>query len=341
MNRCRKGRFRSLPDPFRRFGLANNGSDNVWREADSLGSLLRQLRREQGLTQSGLGITVGLPQHTVSRNENAFTYNMTVDTLSRHVSGLGLCLGAIDSITGLPPLELITADDGSCLLGTQLRGLRRRRGLTQTAFSAIAGWPQGVVSRVERTAGSGLRVETLQTFLSATHHVLGFLKSGLVIQPVAAAGCNPEGASQCRPRSRPVTISSSKLSTKRRFVPIEFLKDSGQDVSMVRPRTRNECSAVPRPCPFISCKYHMYLDVHPKTGSVKLNFPHLAPEEMPPGASCALDMAERRPVTVQELGVLMNLTAERIREMVGAGLLRLDAGDITQHDALAVAVDDY
>ena len=35
-----------------------------------------------------------------------------------------------------------------------------------------------------------------------------------------------------------------------------------------------------------------YLDVLP-SGSVKTNFPHLAPHEMNPALSCALDVAER------------------------------------------------
>ena len=42
---------------------------------------------------------------------------------------------------------------------------------------------------------------------------------------------------------------------------------------------------------FISCKHHLYLDVNPETGSIKLNFPHLEPWEML--ESCSLDVAER------------------------------------------------
>ena len=39
-----------------------------------------------------------------------------------------------------------------------------------------------------------------------------------------------------------------------------------------RPKLRSECATGPRPCLFVSCKYHLYLDVNPRTGSVKLNF---------------------------------------------------------------------
>src|SRR5208337_2271584 len=49
-----------------------------------------------------------------------------------------------------------------------------------------------------------------------------------------------------------------------------------------RPATRADCSAVPRPCPFVSCRHNLYLDVSKDTGSILLNFPSAEPEEMPP-----------------------------------------------------------
>jgi hypothetical protein len=47
-----------------------------------------------------------------------------------------------------------------------------------------------------------------------------------------------------------------------------------------RPRTRGECRDAERPCPFVACKHHLYLDVNPETGSLKLNFPDLEPWEL-------------------------------------------------------------
>lgn len=77
-----------------------------------------------------------------------------------------------------------------------------------------------------------------------------------------------------------------------------------------RPRTRAECEDGPRPCPWCSCKYHLYLDVDPETGSIKLNFPHLEPWEL--AESCALDVAERGGIILEELGAIVNLTRERV-----------------------------
>lgn len=41
------------------------------------------------------------------------------------------------------------------------------------------------------------------------------------------------------------------------------------------PATRAACRDMPRPCPFVSCERHLYLDVHPETGAIKVNFPGL------------------------------------------------------------------
>ena len=80
-----------------------------------------------------------------------------------------------------------------------------------------------------------------------------------------------------------------------------------------RPRSRAECKNEPRPCPYVSCRYHLYLDVSPRTGSIKLNFPDLEVWEL--GETCALDVAERGGVTVEHLGAMLNVTRERIRQL--------------------------
>lgn len=88
-----------------------------------------------------------------------------------------------------------------------------------------------------------------------------------------------------------------------------------------KPQSRTECSTGIRPCPFVSCKHHLYLDVNPETGSIKLNFPHLDVWEM--GETCSLDVAERGGITLEEVGEIMNLTRERIRQVEVRGLVKL------------------
>ncbi len=96
-----------------------------------------------------------------------------------------------------------------------------------------------------------------------------------------------------------------------------------REVDAQRPRSRADCATGPRPCMFISCKHHLYLDVNPSTGSIKLNFPDKEIWEM--AETCALDVADRGGITLEEVGAIMNLTRERIRQVETRGLLKLRA----------------
>lgn len=88
----------------------------------------------------------------------------------------------------------------------------------------------------------------------------------------------------------------------------------GADGPYERPKTRADCARVPRPCPYVACKYNLYLDVT-DTGSIIKNFPHLEPDQMPADQSCALDLAERGPMTLEDIATVTNLTRERIRQV--------------------------
>jgi hypothetical protein len=90
------------------------------------------------------------------------------------------------------------------------------------------------------------------------------------------------------------------------------------ELNQTRPRTRADCVNSPRPCVFVSCKYNLYLDVNPETGSIKLNFPDKEIWELE--YTCALDVAEKGGITLEEVGEIMNLTRERIRQVETRGL---------------------
>jgi len=100
------------------------------------------------------------------------------------------------------------------------------------------------------------------------------------------------------------------------------------DVPVDRPKTRADCAGAERPCPFVSCSHHLYLDVLSKTGAIKLNFPDLEVWEMKD--TCALDVTERGGATLEEVGEIMNLTRERIRQVEVTALAKLEAlGQLT------------
>lgn len=94
----------------------------------------------------------------------------------------------------------------------------------------------------------------------------------------------------------------------------ELLSELNQN----RPKTRADCVTSARPCVFVSCKYNLYLDVNPETGSIKLNFPDKEIWELE--YTCALDVAEKGGITLEEVGEIMNLTRERIRQVETRGL---------------------
>jgi hypothetical protein len=79
-----------------------------------------------------------------------------------------------------------------------------------------------------------------------------------------------------------------------------------------RPATRADCASGPRPCPHVSCKHHLYLDVSPGTGTIKINFPDIEVWEM--AVSCALDIAGDGGLRLEAIGELMNVTRERARQ---------------------------
>ena len=93
------------------------------------------------------------------------------------------------------------------------------------------------------------------------------------------------------------------------------------ELEATRPRTRADCAEGERPCPYVSCKYNLYVDVNPKTGSVKMNFPDKELWEL--ADTCALDVADRAGITLEEVGVIMNLTRERVRQLEMRGLTKL------------------
>jgi hypothetical protein len=92
-------------------------------------------------------------------------------------------------------------------------------------------------------------------------------------------------------------------------------------VDLERPRTRADCGAEARPCPWVACKHHLYLDINPETGSIKINFPDREPWELE--HTCSLDIADAGGKTLDEIGEITNLTRERIRQVEVRGLLKL------------------
>ena len=106
-----------------------------------------------------------------------------------------------------------------------------------------------------------------------------------------------------------------------------FVRETGKDVRRLvaleilthdceRPTTRADCIDAPRPCPWYSCRHHLGLDVLPDGGLQYIDPEEL--EDMP--HTCALDAAEDGPRVLEDVGDLLYVTRERIRQIESGAL---------------------
>jgi hypothetical protein len=129
------------------------------------------------------------------------------------------------------------------------------------------------------------------------------------------------------PRARTVSIKRMRTSQLR--------ADEAETIEHTeRPRTWGECleralGTASRPCGYLRCKHNLLLDVSDETGSYKVTWPHLASGhygdeyDALPQHTCALRVAEQGGMTLDEIGEMMNLTRERVRQIETKALLRL------------------
>ncbi|WP_437593872.1 sigma factor-like helix-turn-helix DNA-binding protein [Sorangium sp. So ce1000] len=149
------------------------------------------------------------------------------------------------------------------------------------------------------------------------------VEGALALQADPSASGNAITREQRRSRRkreiRARTISVKRM-TKRE---LEIGRMLYPETDYYKPRTRAECVDGPRPCPYVSCQHHLYLDVSARTGAIKLNFPDLEVWDM--NETCALDVADRGGTTLEDVGAIMNLTRERIRQVEVKALAKLEA----------------
>lgn len=91
-----------------------------------------------------------------------------------------------------------------------------------------------------------------------------------------------------------------------------------------RPRTRGDClnGSNVRPCPWASCGHHLAYDVDEQRGSLIVNR-EIAIEDM--RETCSLDMADEGALNLSEVGALLGLSRERVRQIEERALDKLRA----------------
>lgn len=94
-----------------------------------------------------------------------------------------------------------------------------------------------------------------------------------------------------------------------------------------RPRTLADCEreglGTVHRCPWVGCGYHLALNVNPDNGTIHLTWPDRDPTEW--GETCALAVAHRNPegLTLLEVGSILDVTREMVRQVQNAGLRAL------------------
>lgn len=104
-------------------------------------------------------------------------------------------------------------------------------------------------------------------------------------------------------------------------------------VSLQRPRTLAECPPADQSCPWVSCRHHLYLEVDPDLGFIKLNFPERDVDELE--ETCSLRVAGRTPAVdlslekgarrLSEVWAFLNITPERANQLAQSALVRVRA----------------
>lgn len=131
---------------------------------------------------------------------------------------------------------------------------------------------------------------------------------------------------------------------KRKLFLLRTENDSFPWSDYERPHVRADC--LPggvnemRPCPFVTCRWHLAVNVNEASGSFTETFPGRELTEMP--ATCSLDIADEGGATLEEIGDALNVTREAAR-LIEAKAIRklrdLDDVNLQEHNPHATGDD--
>src|SRR6185369_6813411 len=200
----------------------------------------------------------------------------------------------------------------------------RTRTAQSTAYRALRQGPSANGIRASHQRPQRTSEVAMESNKLGTVDIQTLEQPELVIDGATALAPDEEITREQRRSRRKRDVRARTISVKRMTKrELEIGKLLYPETDYFKPKQRAECAEGPRPCPYVSCKHHLFIDVSPRTGAIKLNFPDLEVWEL--GESCALDVADRGGTTLEDVGAIMNLTRERIRQVEVKALAKLEA----------------
>jgi Sigma-70, region 4 len=128
--------------------------------------------------------------------------------------------------------------------------------------------------------------------------------------------------------SRPRTRLARRLTKEEKKLSIQLERWMHETL----PNTRAECNYGYRPCPYVRCRYNLFLEVKPN-GAISGNW-KCEPTDVK--KSCALDIAEEGSHTLDQVGEYLNLTRERVRQLERDALIKLRSNGLSIKDFMDV-----
>ena len=81
------------------------------------------------------------------------------------------------------------------------------------------------------------------------------------------------------------------------------------------PINREQCKGNERPCPWVRCKMHLVFDTFPKLKSITDE--QIVDKLLTIPETCCLDVVDSGGKTLREVGKIMGVTRERVRQIEG------------------------
>jgi hypothetical protein len=135
-------------------------------------------------------------------------------------------------------------------------------------------------------------------------------------------------------RRLPLILDPLRLSGEER---IELLRGRVEYQSELealdacRPKTRADCADVPRPCPFVACRWNTYLDVDER-GRIVIGRPDVDVDQR--AESCALDVIEQNPdgLELGDVAAILGISRDPVARIEAQGKAALARDHDLAHD---------